>query len=223
MRNLVDILDKNIGMNCLITKCRDIKNYIIGPKHYFYKTAVFFTAGILYSSEFLMGVKTGILDIGITAPIGCLLLYYFSSPVKEDNSSYEDVCLDKPIAASITVPIMEELLFRVGLQTVVKYCINSESSIIHVIITALIFGVTHLTNSHTATKEQAVASSISGLLYGLLFEYYGILASIGAHTINNTILISIQLMIPTLKKYIEDERIRLLKLKSDSKLESESI
>lgn len=191
-------------MDYLITKCCDIKNYIIGPKHYFYKTALFFTAGILYSDEFLIGVKMGTLVTITMLPIFSLFLYYLSPLVKQDTIDHIDDCLTKPFVGAIIAPIMEELLFRAGLQTAIKYCIQSKTSVIHVILTALIFGLAHLSNTHDVTKFQAIASSITGIGFGLLFEYYGIWASIGGHTINNTILISIQLMLPMIKKSLEN-------------------
>jgi membrane protease YdiL (CAAX protease family) len=100
-------------------------------------------------------------------------------------------------------PLMEEALFRGIIQDLLlsrfllfaiqKLAPGREivlevqiAKALRIGITALLFGVAHLTNGHGGVRRQAIMTTLSGILLGYLKESrLGILATIGAHVTNN--------------------------------------
>ena len=89
-------------------------------------------------------------------------------------------------------PIKEELIFRGALQTLIKQAIIhflpsyiKVAANIAILISGICFGLDHLKQS----KTEALLDGISGcLIEGPLMEKYGLLTSMGAHIISNTVV-----------------------------------
>lgn len=112
-----------------------------------------------------------------------------------------------PYAFSTTAmvgPVIEELVFRTLLQTGIK----SSLSLIHlddetqemlaVILTAIIFGLAHFYNPHDLIEQNLchfINCTLGGVVLGLLYERYGLIASASSHTLFNTVLLSIESLI----------------------------
>ncbi len=103
------------------------------------------------------------------------------------------ISVDKNIGYCILRgPIIEELIFRGGLQSLIKYIITcflpnyvKISAKIAIIVSGIIFGLMHINNS----KKNAFLAGISGcLILGPLMEKYGIFTSIASHITGNTLL-----------------------------------
>ena len=89
-------------------------------------------------------------------------------------------------------PIIEELIFRGGLQSLIKKaiiyflpCYIKIAAKIAIVVSGICFGLGHLKQA----KFQALHSGIGGcFVLGPLMEKYGLLTSMGAHIINNTLV-----------------------------------
>jgi membrane protease YdiL (CAAX protease family) len=116
-----------------------------------------------------------------------------------------------PLTVTLFAPIMEELFFRGIIQPlllasiltlfpqltgVVLFGTFSAAGICAVAITAALFGAVHLTNQKkNDAYHQAFNATFGGVVYGLLSLQFNLFTSIAAHVINNTVCITLMMMI----------------------------
>ena len=58
---------------------------------------------------------------------------------------------------------------------------------VSILATAVFFGMAHLHNDHKNNVSQSINATISGIALGILATHFGLIASIGAHMVNNTL------------------------------------
>ncbi|NGX35729.1 MAG: hypothetical protein K1000chlam1_00562 [Candidatus Anoxychlamydiales bacterium] len=100
---------------------------------------------------------------------------------------------EKVIGSILYAPIIEELIFRGAIQSLIKNTIIYFLPIyikiaakIAIIICGILFGLAHFKQS----KWQALHAGINGcFVYGPLMEKYGLLTSIAAHITNNILMV----------------------------------
>lgn len=98
----------------------------------------------------------------------------------------------------LTAPVLEELIFRGGVQGTSQLALShlfslfSDSdqtekiaSIAAIILTSALFGAVHMTNGHSRAKAQSISAAIGSIPYGFMRERFGLISSIGAHMANN--------------------------------------
>ena len=164
---------------------RLFKDYLYGPRHLMQKIIIFYTIGILCSSEFLIGVKYQFLAFIPQILLGTIIGKVIpNDPSKEEHSNqiYEDL----PFAICVVVPIIEEIIYRGILLTGFTYIL---SDIVAILLSSFIFGIVHLTNNKNDSHKQSICAGIGGILHGTLMINYGLWASIGSHVINNTMIV----------------------------------
>lgn len=124
----------------------------------------------------------------------------------DENSEYEQILREYPSLGTLVAPVIEEGIFRGLIQPLATRAILflipaagaallgpslSIAVTVSVVATAVLFGITHLFNSHKNSHIQAIVTTFSGIAFGLIAAQFGLPAAIAAHMINNTILITI--------------------------------
>ena len=110
------------------------------------------------------------------------------------------------INTTFVAPIFEELLFRGALQLLLIAAISwlspvaatallfgtglTVAEMLSIFVTSIIFGAMHIQNRHAGCYRQAALCFNAGIVYGVVAMKYGLVASIAAHIINNTLLIT---------------------------------
>lgn len=166
--------------------------------------------GILCFPNFGMGMALGLANLMINIIIIKILDFIIGLP-NNDNSEYCRYIKNNPIYASVVGPIIEELIFRGILLPIMiavmvelfpstasmTLCLGvtiSTAAALSVLVTSIFFGALHLINEHKTAWIQAILSTESGILLGLVSLHLGLGAAIGAHILNNTIAVIMMFM-----------------------------
>lgn len=124
-----------------------------------------------------------------------------------EKTAYEDFfenLEDTALYENIAAPVLEEVLFRGGVQTlltkVIAFCVpyfkqRSYGSIpaancISAIATGSLIGAVHFSNFKKTEGRAALQSiiiGISGIMFGITKECYGLFCSIVAHAVHNSL------------------------------------
>jgi membrane protease YdiL (CAAX protease family) len=165
-------------------------------------------AACLLSPAFAIGAATVAitLPLEITAAISMNRLGLFKD---DPDSKYHKLIVKHPYYATVFAPILEEIAFRGIILNAIKVvatqvlpaititCLIGPPMHIAVAVSiaasAILFGAAHLRNSHKNVIPQSIMCAISGIAFGILFVQYGLLASIGAHIVNNTVITGVLL------------------------------
>lgn len=120
--------------------------------------------------------------------------------VVNEDSTVKDIT-ENPWATCIVLPVVEEGIFRGLIQSGLQHlffrilpaaiiCTLPLPALIAMGISGLLFGAAHLSNN---IKWQPIFSGLKGaVVYGPLFYHYGLLATIFAHTLNNTLVTTVK-------------------------------
>ncbi|MFI5334910.1 MAG: CPBP family intramembrane glutamic endopeptidase [Chlamydiales bacterium] len=148
-------------------------------------------AAILYSPLFAFGATIGAVEFMCILPIGALVIWIEGLPA--DRGRTEEPAI---LELSLLLPIGEELIFRGLLQPFLEsqlaaYLPAMEYTflgaqitlvtITAIAITALVFGLFHLTNEGEVARINAIFATVGGLSMGYVRSRYGLLASIAQH------------------------------------------
>ncbi len=163
--------------------------------------------GAIYSPAFQFGaIAAPVAYVSWQAISGIFDLIYPSSPAQKSNygKSLREM---HAFETCVEIPIIEELIFRgllfSSVKKIAEFVVAERSilfplgiampltSTVAIAISSLAFGAVHLSNDHDDTARQFLYCTLSGIYFGVMLEYLGILAPIGAHIVNNTIGISI--------------------------------
>ncbi len=162
--------------------------------------------GIICSPVFKIGAITGAVTLSITV-LSLGLLVSLGLLKKTDGGAYLEKIRKMPACATaVFIPILEEAIFRGGLQRGLtelgKQVLThkvwqlplgvylSTASLVAIVATSVLFGAVHALNDHEGASQQAFITGFHGFVMGVLAANYGILASIGAHIINNTLAVT---------------------------------
>lgn len=122
--------------------------------------------------------------------------------VKERRSKYEKILAEQTFETAFIYPIVEEALFRGGLQTLLTYATQSFvpataavllgphftiAATVSVVATGIFFGAIHYFNKHKHAGAQVIHASLGGIVLGTLNVQFGIGAAFAAHIANNTL------------------------------------
>jgi len=168
-------------------------------------TAAFMGLGILFAPNFAIGLVIGVLDCTINYLITRAVETFFPLALEENNQYFFDV-MNNIINTTLVAPIFEELLFRGALQLLLIAAISwlspvaatallfgtglTVAEMLSIFVTSIIFGAMHIQNRHAGYYRQAAYCFNTGIVYGVVAMKYGLVASIAAHIINNTLLIT---------------------------------
>lgn len=187
-------------------------------KRYLIITGAVLSYGAMLYPGFALGAACGFINLILKIPLSMLVR---SAPQEEEckKSTYVKSIVKNPLSGAITIPIIEEAIFRGGLQTILdialKYFIPVSAEILvpmlsislattlAITITAVAFGLAHWSNNHSGAGTQAMLATWSGLVLGVLCAKYGIFASIGSHIMNNTVAIGLLLASPQIDEKTE--------------------
>lgn len=157
----------------------------------------------------LTGIVAGVGQVLFFSQLSQCLYHYFPSifEIASDEGmakDYLEYILKNPFDVIVAAPILEELLFRGGLQTLVHFAVEramtfcgidadkevdivickiKRAALISVFATSLIFGYCHLANG--LGIGQVIFSTMGGISFGLLKETLGLQASMVSHMTNN--------------------------------------
>ena len=126
---------------------------------------------------------------------------YLKGPAKE--SEYAKNALSDPIFSGVIVPVVEEVIFRAGIQAYLteafKGYISASSvtvlgialpgSTAAIAVASVIFGAAHAFNPHEGAGFQAVLATVIGGYFGVVYHQLGLGASCLAHIFHNTMLL----------------------------------
>jgi len=122
-----------------------------------------------------------------------------------ENRQYMEKTLNHwpPIALCIAAPLVEELIFRAGLQRGMvwffKFLLPSTplsllgismplSAAVAIAVSGTIFGLAHVSNHYEHPALPLLSVTTAGIFVeGLLYHFYGLPASIFSHAVNNTL------------------------------------
>jgi membrane protease YdiL (CAAX protease family) len=151
--------------------------------------------GTLASSTFAIGVGVGVLESLVFFPAfalaaKCAGMQPFGLP--PNYNTWMSNCV---------APIVEECLFRSVIQPLAEKPIAyilpaltveilgaqfALATLVTIVVTSLLFGVSHLFNGHPNASSQAIHATLGGVLLGIVAVHFGLLASISAHMVHNT-------------------------------------
>jgi membrane protease YdiL (CAAX protease family) len=154
--------------------------------------------GLLSSSSFRIGSLFGLADVVLK--LGPILLF---SDAKKDTSKFTDEILqDSAFDSCVLVPIVEEAIFRLGMQTCLQRLFAwalphsmiflpfgitmSSATVAAILVSSVVFGVVHLDNGHDLVVSQSIGAFFGGLIKGYLMETDGFIAACAAHIVNNS-------------------------------------
>ena len=191
------------------------KNFIIGPEYLGYKLSVFFIGGSLISTTFMRGVKVGLMSFIPLLINNFILTKLFGRSNSKDNTKSLDALLNKPFGVAVCAPIIEEVLFRgvllnmmiIFTTSLLRFYSDYYIKMVSVLLSSLIFGLAHLFNNEEMSRDQAMNATLGGIIKGILMLKFGLLASIGMHTANNsiiTVFYSIGCLLPKIQHYLEE-------------------
>lgn len=173
--------------------------------------------GILYAPNFAIGLVIGVLEytIGILIILSAQAIFPL---VSDKNSQYSIKVMNDLILATLLAPIYEELLFRGALQPLLIAAISwlapvastallfgtglTVAAMLSIFVTSIIFGAMHISNRHVGSYRQAALCFIAGIVDGVVAIQYGLVASIAAHIINNTLAITLAALLITLGTFL---------------------
>ncbi len=162
--------------------------------------------GILFAPNFAIGLVIGVLQCTIGNLISLAAQAIF--PLARDkNDRYLIDVLNNTIITTLYGPILEETLFRGALQPLLIAAISwlapvaatallfgiglTVAAMLSIFVTSIIFGAMHISNEHKGSYRQAAICFIGGIVFGAVAMQYGLVASIAAHIINNTLAITL--------------------------------
>lgn len=166
--------------------------------------------GTFFAPNFAVGLAAGA-ALG-AANIVILVALQTLGIVKpeETESEYAKTLREFPASGTVVAPVIEELLFRGGLQPLMARAIVwivpaaaaaflgtplSVATTVAIVATAAIFGFAHLFNSHPNAHWQAIFSTMGGISFGLIAAQFGLPAAIAAHIANNTLAITMDQLV----------------------------
>lgn len=154
--------------------------------------------GCAASSDFSLGLIVG----GVTA-ITTFKIHELMDRAGQLNKlskeSIQDLLKEideNPLLIVLWLPILEEFIFRGGLQSLLSLSLSYtnpdlESNVVAlyaVMLTSLLFGLAHIPNSkNNDNYPQMIRCIFAGLAFGALYEQKGIFPAIAAHIANNTV------------------------------------
>ncbi len=159
---------------------------------YVMPTVVLMSVGSVMIPHFSLGLALGVANLVLASMVGLLVSLL---PIKKANQEdYRQQLLSYPMMVTVFAPTLEELLFRGLLQTLL-IALFPQASLMAVCITALLFGLAHLTNAkENDAYHQAINTTFSGIFFGLVAMQLGLWAAIAAHMMNNTIALTLLML-----------------------------
>ena len=200
----------------------DEKDLSEKPADYTYLWVVLGVAAIGSATipYFAFGLAVGAVDVLLKCAIMRLLnavgiIKYVKDDVKTKKYS-DDIKVD-PLSAIIDAPLIEELIFRAGLQPLLMFGLIALSPALAVtsfyatglsvaaaaaiFLTAIIFGALHVTSSEDNDDYlHAFMATLGGIIFGVLALQFGLMASIAAHFMVNSIAVTLLIFEDSLKK-----------------------
>lgn len=136
-----------------------------------------------------------------TAGLGLNLILAAGLATKDENSSYQQFLIkSSPITVVLGAPVLEEVIFRGGLQKLLIVIFRvilpaasviifgfslTPAALVGIGFSSLAFGLAHAVNDHKNNWVQAFLATITGLTYGFTVHTLGFSAGIIAHCVNN--------------------------------------
>lgn len=156
--------------------------------------------GAVFLPHFSLALAIGTVNFILTLVIiGILALFIPNKPVKQE---YIDFLLKNPLYVTLMGPVLEELIFRGTLLNIAIFaliCVIPCSATLpffgtglsiavasSLLVTSLGFGLCHFPGSESIA--QVVGTTSGGIVFGLLAIQFGLTAAIGAHIMNNVIV-----------------------------------
>lgn len=177
--------------------------------------------GIIKVPNFSLGLAAGTV-LYLVSYTSVFLLKAAGLYHEDKQSKYIQELRKNAFIGSLACPIIEEFIFRAGVQPLAAHCIQrlipatagsfmgtnlSLALTISMVVTASFFGLAHYTNNHKNLHLQAGIATIGGISFGVLAAKFGIGASIAAHIANNTIAIT-HLMLNWKEPALKEKRIK---------------
>lgn len=163
--------------------------------------------GAIFVPKFGLGLVLGsvqwITTFSIITLLSKLGAIKFSMGPSKEPSAYELQIKENLLTTAIFIPLIEESIFRGGIQPLFSQIIKRLSpssastpflkksisipTAAGIAITAGLFGAIHLPNPHNEARIQAIIATFIGISHGTYSAKWGISAAIAAHIANNTI------------------------------------
>lgn len=175
--------------------------------------AIILSASGVLPAAILIGAKVAAIEISIMIALALIvyLLDLCNKEIKDDD--LEDI----PVRTIIIGPLVEEIICRLGLQGGLQFILEnvmqetlvtilgfqfSVAGLVSILIAGSIFGLLHANNDHENSHIQALFTGLVGVcMFGPLYYYYGLTATITAHMVYNAIGNTL-LLCPTTEKEI---------------------
>lgn len=178
-----------------------------------------YVACVALGIAFLPGFASGLLlgSVCSLVNIALAILMHRISPLNAPKSSYYYFLINNPLTATIVGPSIEEILFRGLLLPAMLAVITTLFPITTTImfwgtgitlaatiaigLTAGLFGLAHIANDHEGAYRQVFFTTLFGIACGVIALQLGLWAAIGAHIVNNSIMMA--LMLPSSTSFLQ--------------------
>lgn len=168
-------------------------------------TLVFTGIGATFIPNFGWGFALGVSNLFLQTVMTGILSQFISC---SDNAETIKFIETFPTTSSLGAPIQEEFLFRGVMQPFAKltfaylfpsvagisFLANdvSNAACFSIFCTSVCFGLAHLSNTKDRNNYiQVIMTTISGIVFGVIAEEYGLAASIAAHVAMNTVIVAV--------------------------------
>ncbi len=161
--------------------------------------------GVIFASNVPLGMAIGV-GTPVVTIFPVLIAKALGMHTDDTNSEYLKDIMKMPLLATLAAPILEEGFFRGIMQPLLARAILwiapaagiafagtafSVATSVSIVATAAIFGLIHAFNDHKNAHIHAVSATLGGVLFGITAAQFGLAASIAAHTVNNTIAVTL--------------------------------
>lgn len=156
---------------------------------------------IPFGRSIAVGCAVGVSDFlfTVTCQKVCMFAKLKIEPIDKDLNDLATQIAERKAVSCVLAPVIEELLFRGALQSLVKkvvaFCVPyfgkttyaglPISNLTSAIVAGSAFGVSHISNFKEGGWIPALSISVGGCVYGIAKEYFGLPCSITAHMIHN--------------------------------------
>lgn len=173
---------------------------------YLVPTITVIALGGMFLPNFAIGLAVGVVKIAATMALTLALRVLGMFKDSEEESEYHRDVQENPLSTTLFGPYLEECIFRgVLLPMIARIALRIlpfaaapflgtgmlVATAIGIGGSAIAFGAVHAFNPHPNANLQASICTISGIVYGILWANCGLVATIAAHILNNTIVLTL--------------------------------